>query len=89
MERGRAIWGLSHHAVADGARELVLATLIEIVDDTINNHERLEALYGLGQLGGQRAEARLRQFIETDDESDADKQQARDLLRAIKPSAEK
>jgi len=89
QERGRAIWGLSHQQVADDAREPVVTALIEILDDTIDNHARMDALHGLGQLGGPRAEARLRQFIDTESETEADKQEVRELLRKIKSNADR
>jgi HEAT repeat protein len=84
-DRGRAIWGLSHHPVADDARDLVVAALVEIVDNTSDGYDRSNAISGLGQLASDAAWARLQKIADAADESEAARSQACDLLQRFKP----
>jgi hypothetical protein len=57
--RGRAIWGLSHHAIDESANDLVADALIDIVDTTTDGYDRTNAIKGLGQLRGLLVRERL------------------------------
>jgi HEAT repeat protein len=78
--RGRAIWGLTHHRIADEARDLVVDALVRVVDESADGYDRSNAIHGLGQIDSPKARERLQQIVDAADESDAAKERARSLL---------
>lgn len=79
--RGRAIWGLSHHIVDESANDLVVTALIDIVDTTADNYDRLNAIQGLARLRGPIARERLEKITSAADETEAVRNQVIELLR--------
>lgn len=80
-QRGRAIWGLSHHAVDESANDLVVAALIEIVETTADGGDRSNAFLGLSRLRGPIARERLEEIATDPKEAEAVRNQVMELLR--------
>ena len=59
----RATWGLSHHVADDDAKELVVKTLIQIVDDSLDASLRRDCIWGLGSHGGETAVEKLKAIV--------------------------
>lgn len=76
----RAAWGLSHHGVADEAREMVVEALIREVDETLDPSTRGYAIYGLGMHGTEAAVKKLRD-VAANDESASIRAAAQRALR--------
>lgn len=78
--RGRAVWGLTHQKPDPAAQESVVDALIALVDRLADGADRSHALYGLAQIGNPEGLARLRQLLDSTEETDAVKQYVRGLL---------
>jgi HEAT repeat protein len=76
---GRAVWGLSHHPASEDARELVVGTLIRILDDTLDSSLRQDCVFGLGLQGGPTAVKKLEE-ISAQEENAALREQAKSAL---------
>ena len=59
----RATWGLSHHLADDDAKEVVVKTLIQIVDDSLDASLRRDCIWGLGSHGGETAVEKLKAIV--------------------------
>lgn len=79
--RGRASWGLSHHTIAPFARERVTKAFLKELDETLDPYVRSNAAYGLGQLGGDAAVAKLKELAEKDENPRVRKDAAEALKR--------
>lgn len=80
-QAGRAAWGLSHHDVSPEARERVTNALLEELDETLDPYVRGNIVYGLGQLGGDAAVAKLKELAEKDESEPIRKRAAEALAR--------
>jgi len=84
---GRAVWGLSHHPATDAARELAVATLVRILDDSLDAGRRRDCILGLGLHGGQTAVSKLEEVVARDENAGL-REQAKTALARTRGGAQ-
>jgi hypothetical protein len=81
MSHDRAVWGLSHHQIAEDAKPLVRDALLKELDESLNPQIRMDAVFYLSTLDDKEVQDRLNKIANDPAESELIRREIKERQR--------